>query len=70
MKIIAVITDFEVIRKILKHIGLWNQRIHAPPPLPNLHPPPVVDDIPDVESYFQDFIPTDDQYIVDQPFFS
>jgi hypothetical protein len=48
---------------ILKHLGLWNIRSHSPPPLPNIHPPAVGDAMPDVESYFQDFIPSDDQYI-------
>ncbi|MBI5412366.1 transposase [Candidatus Peregrinibacteria bacterium] len=61
MKVIAIITDYETRKKILKHLGLWNQRIHSPPP-PNFHPPPDADAIPDIESYFQDFIPSDEQY--------
>jgi hypothetical protein len=59
MRVIAVITDFEVIRKILKHIGMWNQRIHSPPLLPNMHPPSGIDSPVNVESYFQDFLPPD-----------
>jgi hypothetical protein len=67
MKVISVVTDFKVIEKISKHIGLWSNRNHSPPPLPNIHPPPI-DAIIEVEKYFQDDIPTDDMYIVDQPF--
>lgn len=69
MKVIAVITDYETRKKILKHFGLWNQKIHSPPPFTNFHPPPDADAIPDIESYFQNFIPSDEQYAVDQPFF-
>jgi hypothetical protein len=69
MKVISVITDYEIRKKILKHLGLWNQRIHTPPPLPNFHPPPATDFFPEEESYSQDFIPPDGAYIVDEPFF-
>jgi hypothetical protein len=41
---------------------------HSPPPLTDIHPPPAIDSAVDVESYFQDFIPSDDSYIVDQSF--
>ncbi len=69
MKVISVITDHETIKQILKHLGRWNIRCHSPPPLPNIHPSPDIDSPGDVEKYFQDFIPSDDEYIVDQPFF-
>jgi hypothetical protein len=69
MKVIAIITDYETRKKILKHLGLWNQRIHSPPSLPNFHPPPGIDPPVNVDSYFQDFLPPDDHYIIDQPFF-
>jgi hypothetical protein len=60
MRVIAVICEYETIKK-MEHLGLWNIRSHSPPPLPNMHPPPVGDAMPDMESYFQDFIPSDDQ---------
>jgi hypothetical protein len=65
IKIISVITNFDVIRKILKHLGFWNQGIHLPagrhgaPPLPNMHPPSGIDSPVNVESFFQDFLPPD-----------
>jgi hypothetical protein len=31
---------------------------HSPPP-PNFHPPPGIDSLVNVESYFQDFLPPD-----------
>ncbi len=31
MKIISIIEDLPTIRKILKHLGLWNINIHDPP---------------------------------------
>jgi hypothetical protein len=68
MRVIAVIMDYETKKKILKHLGLWNIRSHSPPALPNLHPPPTIDAPVDVESFFQDFLPPDEAYIVDQPF--
>ncbi|RPI75061.1 MAG: hypothetical protein EHM45_15860 [Desulfobacteraceae bacterium] len=33
MKIIAFIEDEEVIKKILKHLGLWDRRTRPPPKL-------------------------------------
>ena len=68
MKVISIITDYET-KKILKHLGIWNIRSHSPPPIRNFHPPPAKDFILDEKSYFQEFIPPDDVYVVDQ-FFS
>ena len=31
MKIVSVIEDEEVIRKILKHLGLWDRKARPPP---------------------------------------
>ncbi len=31
MKIISFIEDLDVIEKILRHLGLWDIRIHDPP---------------------------------------
>ena len=31
MRVISVIEDEEIIKKILKHIGLWNRKARPPP---------------------------------------
>ena len=31
MKVISIIKDEDVIKKILKHLGLWNQKARPPP---------------------------------------
>ena len=50
MRIIAFIEDEEVIKKILRHLGLWEvkrkprPRANAPPFIPDSYPIPPVDD--------------------------
>jgi len=50
MRVIAFIENEDVIRKILKHLGLWEvkrkprPRANAPPIIPDLYPIPSVDD--------------------------
>ncbi len=63
MRVIAFIEHGDVIKKILKHLGLWEMkrkpspRANAPPLIPDLYPTPSVDnyvidsDTP-VEAYF------------------
>ena len=41
MKVIAFIEDDALIKKILKHLGLWDTRIHDPPRLDDVHIPSV-----------------------------
>ncbi|MBC8434219.1 MAG: hypothetical protein H8D96_20105 [Desulfobacterales bacterium] len=64
MRVIAFIEDEDVIKKILKHLGLWevkhkpSPRANAPPFISDSYPMPSVDDYvidPDypVEAYFQ-----------------
>ena len=31
MRVIAFIEDPEIVKKILKHLGLWNQKARPPP---------------------------------------
>ena len=31
MKVISVIEDSEIVKEILKHLGLWDQKARAPP---------------------------------------
>jgi predicted Zn-dependent peptidase len=31
MRVISVIDDEDVIKKILKHLGLWDQKVRPPP---------------------------------------
>jgi hypothetical protein len=45
------------------------KKVYEISPCPNFHPPSGIDSPVNVESYFQDFLPLDDHYIVDQPFF-
>ena len=50
MRIIAFIEDEDVIKKILKHLGLWYKKrkpgpvANAPPIIPDSYPIPSVDD--------------------------
>ena len=57
MKVISVIEDQAVIRKILKHLGLWETRNHDPPTVKNQHPIEFTYD----NAYSQ--IPSDDYYL-------
>ena len=41
MKVIAFIEDDALIKKILKHLGWWDTRIHDPPRLGDVHIPSV-----------------------------
>ena len=41
MKVIAFIEDDTLIKKILKHLGLWEIRNHDPPQLDNAHTPTI-----------------------------
>jgi len=63
MRVIAFIKNEDVIKKILKHLGLWEvrrkplPRTNGPPLIPDSYPAPSVDDYvihPDtpVEAYF------------------
>ncbi len=57
MRIIAFVTDFHQVNKILEHIG--EQTIRPPPLDPHLPPPrlphvEVVDEMPSVDVYVQD----------------
>jgi hypothetical protein len=54
MKIIAFIQDQEVVKKILKHVGLWERKTR-PPPKSKTPPIPRVQYIEDTQS--QKFIP-------------
>ena len=58
MKIISLIDDFDVIKKILKHLGLWLQK--RPPP-PRVHAPPEAVRI----DYLDSQIPSADDYLID-----
>jgi len=41
MKVISVIEDEDVIKKILKHLGLWDQKARPPPKRANAPPPDI-----------------------------
>jgi hypothetical protein len=46
MRVIAVIEDQGVIKKILTHLGLWEVKPRPPPPIPKawlLHTEPYID---------------------------
>ena len=38
MRILAFIEDEQVIKKILKHLGLWEMKPRSPPPIPKAQP--------------------------------
>jgi hypothetical protein len=58
MRVIAFIEDFDVIKKILKHLGLWDIKQK---PSPRANAPPI-----DVFSaYDQPPAPTADEYLTD-----
>jgi hypothetical protein len=50
MRIIAFIEDDEVIKKILKHLRLWDKKAR-PPPLPKSYTDASVSQIPPCEDY-------------------
>jgi len=54
MRIISFIEDYDVIRKILKHLGLWDIK-RKPPPLANA--PPCISD--------PSYMPPLDDYLID-----
>jgi len=54
MKILAFIEDEEVIKKILKHLGLWDQKARPPPKRANAPPPEAYPDYSDSQVPFSD----------------
>lgn len=58
MKVISVIRDGEVIKKILKHLGLWEIKVY-PPSFWRARPQPRVTAPPQVPEYAMDY--TDSQ---------
>ena len=58
MKIIAFIEDEDVIRKILKHLGLWDVKRK---PLPRVNGPPDSG----ISTYDEPYAPTIDDCIID-----
>jgi hypothetical protein len=60
MKILSVIEDEEIIRKILKHLGLWERKAR-PPPRANAPPPDVHIDYSDSQ------VPSSDDYLFHDP---
>ena len=43
MKIIAFVDNNQIIQKILKHLNLWDNNAHAPPPDETLNFGPIYD---------------------------
>jgi hypothetical protein len=58
MRVIAFIEDEDVIRKILKHLGLWEVK-RKPPPRANAPP------VSDVSPYDETSVPSVDESIID-----
>ena len=65
MRIIAFIEDEEVIKKILKHLGLWYQKARPPPKvnLPPMTPEYHID-------YTDSQLPASDNYLYVDPVYS
>jgi hypothetical protein len=62
MRIISVIEDEQVIEKILKHLGLWDQKARPPP---KANAPPIAPEchIDDTDSQ----VPVSDNYLYVDP---
>ena len=62
MKVISVIEDEEIIKKILKHLGLWDQKAR---------PPPKANSSPMTPEYHIDYtdsqLPVSDNYLYVDP---
>ena len=61
MRIIAFITNYQEVKKILKHIGEETQR---PPPLASISPSD------DPNDYYEDYMPPDEVYFADEQWVS
>lgn len=65
MKILSFIEDEEIIKKILKHLGLWNVK-QRPPPKAHAPPPTVHIDYSDSQvSLCEDYLYTDPDYPIE-----
>jgi len=62
MKVISVIEDSEIVKKILKHLGLWGQKAR---------PPPKANTVPMAQEYNIDYtdsqVPVSDNYLYVDP---
>jgi hypothetical protein len=56
MRVIAFIEEMDVIRKILKHLGLWEDK-----PRPKANPPPAAE----LQYIIEDAVPSADDIAVD-----
>ena len=59
MKIIAFIEEDRVVRKILQHLGLWNDRERSPPPLTTSRQIDLIDPGYSIDSYIRQEPPED-----------
>jgi hypothetical protein len=62
MKVISVIEDSEIVKKILKHLGLWDQKAR---------PPPKANTLPMAQEYNIDYtdsqVPVSDNFLYVDP---
>ena len=63
MKVISIIEDEEVIKKILMHLGLWDRK-PRPPPKVNVYPP-LEGSTPNVQhiDYADSQLPLSEEYL-------
>ena len=63
MKVISIIEDEEVIKKILMHLGLWDRK-PRPPPKVNVYPPPegTTPNVPHID-YTDSQLPPSEEYL-------
>jgi hypothetical protein len=62
MKVISVIEDSEIVKKILKHLGLWDQKVRPPP---KANSPPMT---PEYHiDYTDSQLPVSDNYLYVDP---
>jgi len=65
MRVISVIEDSEIVKKILKHLGLWYQKARPPP---KVNSPPMT---PEYHiDYMDSQLPASDNYLYLDPVYS
>ena len=64
MKVISVIEDSKIVKKILKHLGLWDQKARPPPKRANASPLNIHIDYLDSQPPCEDYLYYDPDYPV------
>ena len=65
MKVISVIEDEEIVKKILKHLGLWDQKARPPPRTGALEPNVRIDTSDSQVPPCEDYLYCDPEYPIE-----